>query len=156
MKVYIITSNQKILNKVIIIGLIVFLVLFIFSSIMYAFSFLEVLSGILIIIGITALVIAITLLFIKWINKKHIFIDEESEVSLIINSEKILNEITSYKDIKYQGNYLVILNEQFEINNKETYNCLNSSLTKTIVIESKPFKDFDQDPIDILKEFHSL
>jgi hypothetical protein len=156
MKVYIITSNQKTLNKVIIIGLYVFLVLFILSSIMYAFSSLEVVSGILIIIVITILIITITLLFIKWLNKKYIIIEENTEVLLIINSKKSLIEITRYKDIKYEGNFLVILNEQFEINNKQAYNCLNSSLTKNIVIESKPLKEFEQDPIDILKEFHSL
>lgn len=156
MKVYIISSSQKTLNKVIIFGLYIFVVLFILSSIMYAFSSFEVVSGILIIVGITALIIAITLLFIKWLNKKYIIIEEKSDVLLIINSEKRLTEITSYKDIKYQGNFLVILNEQFEINNKQAYKCLNSSLTKTIDIESKPLKDLNQDPIDILKEFHSL
>lgn len=156
MKVYIISSSQKTLNKAIIIGLYVFVVLFILSSIMHAFTSLEEVSGILIIIGITDLIITITLLFIKWLNKKYIIIEENSEVLLIINSKKSLIEITRYKDIKYKGNFLVILNEQFEINNKQAYECINSSLTKTIVIEPKPFKDFDQDPINILKEFRSL
>jgi hypothetical protein len=156
MKVYIITSNQKTLNKVIIIGLYVFLVLFILSSIMYAFTSLEKFSRILIIFGITDLIIAITLLFIKWVNKKYIIIEENTQVLLIINSKKSLIEITRYKDIKYEGNFLVILNEQFEINNKQAYECLNSSLTKNIVIESKPLKEFEQDPIEILKHFDSL
>ncbi|MFZ4799105.1 MAG: hypothetical protein ACOYMA_16505 [Bacteroidia bacterium] len=156
MKVYIISSNQKTLNKVIITGLYFFVAIFILSSILNVFSALGVLSGVLIFIGFLALIISVTLLFIKWINKKHIFIDEECEVSLIINSEKSLIEITSYKDILYQGNYIEFLNKQYEISNKQTYKLLNSSLTKNIIIESKQLKEFDQDPIDILKNFDSL
>ena len=77
MKVYIITSNQKTLNKVIIIGLYVFAITFILLSIMNALSCNGVVLVVLFIIWIIALIITITLLFIKWIILEYLESNQE-------------------------------------------------------------------------------
>ena len=150
MKIRLLTKIRKRGNAIFIVSISLFaLCWLIIFPILFFFSSESVFAAILIMISAVCLFVSIISAVITRIFVKHIDLSADAELSLIINADESLIELTKSSDINYTMNFLTVDNVVFEIDNKQAFELYRTKKLSRIEVKYQQSKLLELSPKEI-------